>query len=60
MMKRYVVLSLLVAVSMLFTACAPAAPQVITVEKEVVVEKPVMSPLKEQGSVDGARAGRCR
>jgi len=40
MKKRYFVLSLLVLLSMVFTACAPGTPQVI--EKEVVVEKPVI------------------
>jgi ABC-type transport system substrate-binding protein len=41
-MKRNVFVMLLVVVAMLFTACAPATPQVITVEKEVIVEKPVI------------------
>ena len=41
-MKRYSPIMVLVILAMLFTACAPATPQVITVEKEVVVEKPVI------------------
>jgi len=41
-MKRYSPIMVLVILAMLFTACAPATPEVITVEKEVVVEKPVI------------------
>jgi hypothetical protein len=42
-MKRYAVFALLVIVAMVFTACAPATPQVIekVVEKTVVVQQTV-------------------
>ena len=38
-MRRQLAIALLVILGILFTACAPAAPEVITVEKEVIVEK---------------------
>jgi ABC-type transport system substrate-binding protein len=38
-MRRYLPVVILVILSVLFTACAPATPQVITVEKEVIVER---------------------
>ena len=40
--KMYMLLGLLLATSMLLPACAPAAPQVVEVAKEVVVEKSVI------------------
>jgi peptide/nickel transport system substrate-binding protein len=40
--KLYTLLGLLLVVAMLLPACAPATPQVIEVEKEVVVEKAVV------------------
>jgi len=55
-MKRYSIVMLLVVVSMLFAACAPATPQVIekevvrtvVVEKEVAVEKKVVETVMVQ------------
>ena len=41
-LKGYAVLALLVVVAMLLPACAPATPQIVEVEKEVVVEKKVV------------------
>ena len=38
MKLRNVALALII-LGVLFTACAPATPEVITVEKEVIVEK---------------------
>jgi len=48
-MKRYWPFALLVIVALLFTACAPATPQVVEkiVEKTVVVEKQVEKVVKE-------------
>ena len=41
-LKAYTLLGLLLVVAMLLPACAPAEPQIVEVEKEVVVEKPVV------------------
>lgn len=41
-MKRYFLFSLFVVLGLVFSACAPATPQIIEVPKEVVVEKPVV------------------
>lgn len=38
-MRRYSVLAMLVVLGLLFTACAPATPQIIEVPKEVIVER---------------------
>lgn len=41
-MNRRLVFVMVLALMVVFTACAPAAPQIIEVPKEVVVEKPVL------------------
>ena len=38
-MRRFTLLALFVVLGLLFVACAPAAPQIVEVPKEVIVER---------------------